>query len=99
MFKGGKPSGRYIPGAPPPGSAPVTEEKKRKKTRSKNGQKSGMEDEVVELVKEVEKVEIVPEPPAEEDEATAKKIRNLTKKVCFPDGCFIWSLTPEKESH
>ncbi|KAK4686187.1 translation initiation factor 2A, partial [Tremellales sp. Uapishka_1] len=76
-FRGGKPAGRYIPGAPPPGSAPVVEEKK-KKTRTKNGKKEKSVEESLETLKVEEPV--VAETNGEE-EAVQKKIRNLTKKL------------------
>lgn len=76
MFRGAKPAQRYVPGAPPPGSAPDTASKKagKKNKKAPNGAPAP---------------EPTPAPApaaseAQESDPTAKKIRNLTKKVCAP---------------
>jgi translation initiation factor 2A len=85
MFKGGKPSQRYIPGAPIPG-APAGSgagEGNKKKKNKKKGSKE--EDEAATPpVEEMAKVAIdTPSPVAASgDDAAAKKIRNVEKKVC-----------------
>lgn len=80
MFKGGKPAARYIPGAGIPGAPPkqpVDGKKKKNKKKAKG-------DEV--LVEEMGKatIELAPvvEVPATDD-AAAKKVRNLEKKVSY----------------
>ncbi|OCF36320.1 translation initiation factor 2A [Kwoniella heveanensis BCC8398] len=88
MFRGGKPAGRYIPGAPPPGSAPRPEQnndEKRKRTRKRTG-KDKEDEKIAEAVGQlaVKQPEPEPQPTAAAeggDDATAKKIRNLTKKL------------------
>jgi hypothetical protein len=83
MFKGGKPSARYIPGAGIPGAPPKQPVDGKKK---KNKKKANGGDQV--LVEEMGKatIELAPvvEVPATDD-AAAKKVRNLEKKVspCF----------------
>lgn len=87
MFKGGKPPGRYIPGGPipgaPAGSAPNTDGGKKKKNNKKKGRGEG-ENGIVSPapaapVEEMANATISGASPA--DEATAKKIRNVEKKV------------------
>ncbi|WRT63942.1 uncharacterized protein IL334_000869 [Kwoniella shivajii] len=79
MFRGGKPPGRYIPGAPPPGSAPKEPAQEDKKKRTRKRGKN--EDEKIEKVtEEVAQIEIK-EPEEDKDDANSKKIRNLTKKL------------------
>ncbi|WVR03690.1 hypothetical protein IAU60_000685 [Kwoniella sp. DSM 27419] len=86
MFRGGKPAGRYVPGAPPPGSAPKEQgpDEKKKRTRKRSG-KDKEDDKVAEGMAKLEvaaPAPAAPEPEAEEgDDANAKKIRNLTKKL------------------
>ncbi|WVQ93627.1 hypothetical protein IAU59_000703 [Kwoniella sp. CBS 9459] len=91
MFRGGKPPGRYIPGAPPPGAAPRPEQnndEKKKRTRKRTG-KDKEDDKIAEAVGKLEVKEPEPEQPAAAepaaadggDDAAAKKIRNLTKKL------------------
>jgi translation initiation factor 2A len=79
MFKGGKPAGRYIPGAGIPGAPPKQPADGKKK---KNKKKANGGDQV--LVEEMGKatIELAPvvEVPATDD-AAAKKVRNLEKKV------------------
>nr|XP_019048990.1 translation initiation factor 2A [Kwoniella bestiolae CBS 10118]OCF27920.1 translation initiation factor 2A [Kwoniella bestiolae CBS 10118] len=83
MFRGGKPPGRYIPGAPPPGSAPreapVEDKKKRTRKRGKGENGNVTEDKVEKVAEEIAKVEVKDEEGG--DEGNAKKIRNLTKKL------------------
>ncbi|WWC66619.1 uncharacterized protein I206_100522 [Kwoniella pini CBS 10737] len=79
MFRGGKPAGRYIPGSAPPGSAPkeqANNDDKKKRTR-KRGKAENDEKPVEAVTEEVAKVDI----KDEGDDSTAKKIRNLTKKL------------------
>lgn len=97
MFKGGKPAQRYvpghgIPGAGPPGSATPGGGKdgdKKKRVRSKRPLKDGAEGKEseantpAEVAEQVAKVQIGEDAGAV-DEAVAKKIRNLTKKVGDP---------------
>jgi translation initiation factor 2A len=84
MFKGGKPSQRYIPGAPIPGApAPgaAADGNKKKKNKKKAGK--GEDGTSTPPVEEMAKVAIEvssPAPPVGDD-AAAKKIRNLEKKV------------------
>jgi translation initiation factor 2A len=94
MFKGGKPAQRYvpghgIPGAGPPGSATPGGGKdadKKKRVRSKRPLKDGAEGKEseantpAEVAEQVAKVQIGEDAGAV-DEAVAKKVRNLTKKV------------------
>jgi translation initiation factor 2A len=90
MFKGGKPSQRYVPGGGVPGAPAkdangVDDKDKKKRVRSKRPLKEQVE-EVVEGVKDVvvsaaEAVGVVAATSGEGDDATAKKLRNLNKKV------------------
>ncbi|RSH94843.1 hypothetical protein EHS25_004649 [Saitozyma podzolica] len=94
MFKGGKPAQRYvpghgIPGAGPPGSATPGGGKdadKKKRVRSKRPLKDGAEGKEseantpAEVAEQVAKVQIGEDAGAV-DEAVAKKVRNLTKKL------------------
>ncbi|ORY22695.1 eukaryotic translation initiation factor eIF2A-domain-containing protein [Naematelia encephala] len=82
MFKGGKPSSRYIPGAPPPGSAPPASqaEDKKKRVRSKRPLKENGGGAPVEEMEKLEVTPISPPVPVEEDPAQ-KKIRGLQKKL------------------
>jgi translation initiation factor 2A len=86
MFKGGKPAARYIPGAGIPGAPPKQPADGKKK---KNKKKTNGGDQV--LVEEMGKatIELAPvvEVPATDD-AAAKKVRNLEKKVST---CFLLS--------
>ncbi|KAK8861714.1 hypothetical protein IAR55_002537 [Kwoniella newhampshirensis] len=79
MFKGGKPSSRYIPGAPPPGAAPREEknEEKKKRTRKRGGKEKEEEPAPAPAapVAEMESLDVG------DDDANTKKIRNLTKKL------------------
>ncbi|WVQ78662.1 hypothetical protein IAT38_000749 [Cryptococcus sp. DSM 104549] len=88
LFRGGKPQGRYIPGAPPgsaprgpPGAAPGSGggqqggDDKKKRQRKRGGKEK--EEEVEVPVKEVEKLEVADEG----EDAGAKKVRNLMKKL------------------
>ncbi|WWC86021.1 uncharacterized protein L201_000892 [Kwoniella dendrophila CBS 6074] len=86
MFRGGKPPGRYIPGAAIPGSVPKDspntndEKKKRTRKRGKGDNDEAAATKVEQVVEEVSKVEIK-EDEATGDDANTKKIRNLTKKL------------------
>lgn len=77
LFKGGKPAGRYIPGtvpgAPVPGTSGAAGGEKKKRQRTKN-KKAEPEPEAP--AAELAKVDI-----AADEDASAKKIRNLTKKL------------------
>lgn len=84
-FKGGKPAARYIPGASIPGAAAVPgaaaaggEKKKRQRTKNKKVDVDG-------VTEAVAKASIDEKPKAaaaaNDEDATAKKIRNLTKKL------------------
>lgn len=78
MFRGGKPAGRYIPGASVPG-APAKEGADKKK-KPKNKKKAAAPEE--EAAAEVAKLDVKDKAPAANDEdAAQKKIRNLTKKL------------------
>lgn len=74
MFKGGKPSARYIPGASIPGAstpgAGQGEKKKRQRTKNKKADAAVEEPLAAELAKVVV-----------DEDAAQKKIRNLTKKL------------------
>lgn len=72
MFRGGKPAQRYVPGAPPPGSAPEPKKTGKKAKKVANG---GPPPELAPPI-----ATPAAEPQGEAD-PTAKKIRNLTKKV------------------
>lgn len=75
MFKGGKPGQRYVPGNAVPGaSANGAQDEKKKRVRSKRPAKDAEAPEPP--VEEMKAVEIAPE-----EDASAKKIRNLSKKV------------------
>lgn len=80
MFKGGKPSQRYIPGSIPGAPAPKHQADGNKKKKNKKKAEPG----VVPPVEEMEKASIdspaASEAPATDD-AIAKKVRNLEKKV------------------
>ena len=94
MFKGGKPGGRYIPGASIPGapaaSAQPGEGNKKKKNNKKKGKgegENGAAPGPAAPVEEMAKASIngaTTASPATPDDAAAKKIRNVEKKVC-PD--------------
>lgn len=92
MFKGGKPAGRYIPGASIPGapasSAQHGDGNKKKKNNKKKGKGEGENGAVpsgpAAPVDEMAKANLngaVPASPATPDDAAAKKIRNVEKKV------------------
>ena len=84
MFRGGKPSQRYIPGQAVPGApgAQAAEEKK-KRVRSKRYPKEAGGEAVTNGAEEapVEEMKSVQIATPEADDAAAKKIRNLNKKV------------------
>lgn len=79
MFRGGKPAQRYVPGTAVPGASAPPEDKK-KRVRSKRPMKEAPETNgtVEPPVQEMKQVEI-----AGDEDANAKKIRNLSKKVCI----------------
>nr|XP_019002979.1 translation initiation factor 2A [Kwoniella mangroviensis CBS 8507]OCF66440.1 translation initiation factor 2A [Kwoniella mangroviensis CBS 8507] len=89
MFRGGKPAGRYIPGAPIPGSvpkeAPAEDKKKRTRKRGKgeNGATNEEKEKVEKVTEELAKVEVKDKDNKEDggDDSNSKKIRNLTKKL------------------
>jgi len=85
MFRGGKPGERYIPGKAIPGASlkpgQAEKEDKKKRVRTKragkeSGEANGTAATPEPPVEEMKAVEIAPE-----EDASAKKIRNLTKKV------------------
>jgi translation initiation factor 2A len=77
MFRGGKPAQRYVPGTAVPGAPQGQgQEEKKKRVRSKRPIKESNENGTEAPVEEMKNVEI-----AGEEDATAKKIRNLSKKV------------------
>lgn len=85
MFKGGKPPGRYIPGAPIPG-APAASPNDTGKSKKKNKKKADKENgngTATPPVQEMAGVDLnaSSSAPAAED-PNAKKIRNVEKKVC-----------------
>jgi translation initiation factor 2A len=82
MFRGGKPAQRYIPGAGPPGSAPkpAADGKKKKNKKKANGDEAGAPVEA--MAKTTISSPVVEAPSG--DDAAAKKIRNLEKKVSIP---------------
>lgn len=79
MFKGGKPAARYIPGAGIPGAPPkpAADGKKKKNKKKANGGEQVL---VEEMGKATIELAPVVEVPATDD-AAAKKVRNLEKKV------------------
>ncbi|RXK39670.1 hypothetical protein M231_03024 [Tremella mesenterica] len=81
MFRGGKPSNRYVPGAPP-GSAPPKDKTKKKPKNKKDKPENGTMTPELEAELEVEKVE---EPKVQDspgtDDPKQKKIRTLMKKL------------------
>lgn len=90
MFRGGKPSQRYIPGSNVPGAAapaaaPEDKDKKKRARGKKKGDAAAAEAEVEPAapVAEMGKVDIKDEKAGGEgeDEANAKRVRNLVKKV------------------
>ena len=99
MFKGGKPSQRYVPGAnsvPGAPASPAAEEKK-KRVRSKRPMKEKEKDAAGGAsttageangdgvaTPPVEEMSAVAIPDGAGDEALAKKLRNLAKKVSPP---------------
>ena len=97
MFKGGKPAGRYIPGAPIPGApAPTAQHgdgNKKKKNNKKKGKgegENGAAPGPAAPVEEMAKANLngaVAASPATPDDAAAKKIRNLEKKVSCRLSC------------
>ena len=80
MFKGGKPSARYIPGAGIPGAPPKAPVDAKKKKNNKKKGKGGDDVLVEEMGKATIELAPVVEVPATDD-AAAKKVRNLEKKV------------------
>lgn len=90
MFRGGKPGERYIPGkavpgASKPGQAEKEDKKKRVRTKrggKESGEANGTAGAPEPPVEELKAVEIAPE-----EDASAKKIRNLTKKVGYRLDC------------
>ncbi|ODN77153.1 hypothetical protein L202_05681 [Cryptococcus amylolentus CBS 6039] len=81
MFRGGKPAGRYVPGTGPPGSAP-------KQVPGQNGNAKNDDKKRQRKRGGKEKEDEAPAPAAKEEvkeeageDATAKKIRNLIKKL------------------
>ena len=72
MFKGGKPSQRYVPGSVPGAAAPSPAEDKKKRARNKPPLVSP-EPAIAAPVAEMSVLEV--------DEAKDKRIRNLGKKV------------------
>jgi translation initiation factor 2A len=80
MFKGGKPAQRYVPGGGVPGASQPQEDKK-KRVRSKRPMKEAAETNgnVEPPVEELKNVEIAG--TGADEDANAKKIRNLSKKV------------------
>jgi translation initiation factor 2A len=92
MFKGGKPSQRYVPGGGVPGAPPKGDangggnEDKKKRVRSKRPLKES--NGVEEAIQGIETLgvengngETVIENTGGEDEVNVKKLRNLSKKV------------------
>ena len=79
MFRGGKPAQRYVPGTAVPGASQGQgQEEKKKRVRTKRPAKENNENGAVEPpTEELQKVEI----GGGEEDATQKKIRNLSKKV------------------
>lgn len=85
MFKGGKPSQRYVPGASSVPGAPSSSgpEEKKKRVRSKRPMKDkdGEANGNGEVEPPVEEMKAVTVQENGTDEAVAKKLRNLAKKV------------------
>jgi len=90
MFRGGKPAQRYVPGAPIPGAAVPSEETKKKRTRKKKVDKDGAgeanggvspADVPTEGMAKVDIGDGNPAETADGDDAAAKRIRNLIKKL------------------
>jgi translation initiation factor 2A len=80
MFKGGKPAQRYIPGSIPGAPAPKHQADGNKKKKNKKKTENGVAPPVGEMEKTTIDSPAASEAPATDD-AIAKKVRNLEKKV------------------
>lgn len=100
MFKGGKPAGRYIPGAPIPGapasSAPNADagKKKKNKKKGKGEGENGGPPAPAAPVEEMANANLNGSAPAADD-AQSKKIRNVEKKVSLSHTCLVTSMVTQ----